>query len=169
MERFHTPHVIPARDGHRPIAVVVHTVVGSFDSCLRWFAAPQSGVSTHYVVGLDGRLAQLVDEADGARHCTGLSGALPPLFGDVHPALLSVGIEFEDGGDPAGVERTAIQYGVGAALIAGIAERWEIPLDREHVVGHRELGAKRSCPGNLDVDRLVREAVRISGARAGQR
>ena len=33
-----------------------------------------------------------------------------------------------------------------------------IPLDREHVVGHRELTTKKTCPGNLDIERLLTEA-----------
>ncbi len=35
--------------------------------------------------------------------------------------------------------------------------RWGIPTDREHVIGHHELFAEKDCPGNLDVDRLIRE------------
>ena len=45
----------------------------------------------------------------------------------------------------------------GALLLARICGRWEIPLDREHVVGHRELFAAKRCPGNLDPERLIAE------------
>src|SRR5439155_689507 len=79
----------------------------------------------------------------------------------------SVGIEFEDAGEPDAAPRTADQYAAGAALMREIAERWSIPLDREHVVGHREVDASQTCPGNLDIDRLVEEA-RVSAAATPQ-
>jgi N-acetyl-anhydromuramyl-L-alanine amidase AmpD len=75
-----------------------------------------------------------------------------------NPNLYTIGIEFEDGRDPEGVARTDEQYAAGARLLSGIAERWRIPLDRAHVLAHRELFAPKRCPGNLDVERLVRDA-----------
>ena len=53
------------------------------------------------------------------------------------------------------------------ALIAEIAARWEIPLDREHVIGHREMFAAKDCPGNLDVERLIAEARDFAARAAG--
>lgn len=79
---------------------------------------------------------------------------------DGNPNLITVGIEFEDGGDPTAVNRPGAQYEAGSRLIAAIASRWGIPFDREHVVGHNELFAAKLCPGNLDLDRL------IAGARS---
>jgi glycosyltransferase involved in cell wall biosynthesis len=108
---------------------------------------------------LDGRVVQFVDEEDTARHAGRVrdpSARLAQQAGD--PNLYTIGIEFEDGGDPEGVERTDAQYEAGSALIAAAARRWGIPLDREHVIGHRELFAGKSCPGNLEVERLLSEA-----------
>lgn len=161
-----TPNAIAGRDGERPRAIVVHTTAGTWESTLDWFGRPESGVCAHYVVGLDGRVAQLVDENDTARHA---GRVLDPtarlvLERDANPNLFTVGVEFEDGGRPLDASRPAVQYGVGAALIAGICERWRIPLDRDHVIGHREIYAAKECPGNLDVDRLVAEAVAVGAA-----
>jgi N-acetyl-anhydromuramyl-L-alanine amidase AmpD len=159
IERRPTPHVIRGRDGRTPSIVVVHSNEGSAAGTIDWFSRDASGVSAHYLVPLDGTVVQFVDEADGARHAGRVRGPSVPLP-DGDPNLYSIGIEFEDGGDPNGVERTEAQYEAGAELLAEIAARWAIPLNRRHVLGHRELFAEKQCPGNLDVDRLVRAAAR---------
>ena len=138
---------------------MLHTTVGSFDSATEWFSKPESGVSAHYLVGLDGSVAQFVEESDTARHAGRVSNPTAGLYDGTDPNLYTVGIEFEDGGRPDAVERTEAQYEAGAALIAAVARRWSIPLDRAHVVGHRELTDRKTCPGNLDLDELVQRAA----------
>ena len=138
---------MPGRAGHRPRAIVLHTNVGTFESTRRWFRLVESQVSSHYLVGLDGRVSQFVDEADAARHSGRVSGPTATFLTDDSPNLYTVGIEFEDGGDPLEVDRPDAQYATGSELIAGIAERWDIPLDREHVVGHREIFSRQGLPG----------------------
>lgn len=157
VDRFQTPHVIVGRSGRHPSMIVVHTTDGTFEGTVDWFSRPESGVSAHYLVGLDGRLAQFVDEADGARHAGRVRDPSVLLPGP-DPNLDSIGIEFEDGRDPDGADRGDALYRAGARLIRESAARWRIPLDRDHVVGHKEIYAPKRCPGNLDVDRLVREA-----------
>lgn len=104
-----------------------------------------------------------MDEADTARHAGRIRDATASLIDEENPNLYTVGIEFEDGGDPIEVARSDAQYAAGAALITAAASRWGIPLDREHVIGHREVFAAKACPGNLDVDRLVEEASALAG------
>ena len=156
IERRRTPHSSSGRGGQRPRAIVVHTTDGGFAASAAWFAAAESGVSAHYLIGLDGRVAQFVDEADTARHAGRVLRPTAKLArgrDDLNP--ITVGIELEDGGDPEGIERPAAQYEAAAALVAAVCERWEIPLDREHVIGHREVFAAKACPGNVDLERLV--------------
>lgn len=51
-----------------------------------------------------------------------------------------------------------------AALVADVATRYNFPIDREHIIGHRELytryGASyaTACPGGIPLDRLVARA-----------
>ena len=165
VERLRTPHLVPGRRGRAPRGIVVHTTVGSFDSAAAWFEDPASGVSAHYLVGLDGRVAQFVDEHDAARHTLAVRPT-SPLYDGNDPNLYTVGIEFEDGGDPDGAARPGAQYASGAALIRAIAARWSIPLDGAHVVGHRELDSSQSCPGNLDLERLLADAPDARPGRA---
>ena len=138
----------------------MHTSDGPAGAVEAWFSDPRSGVSAHYLVGLDGSVTQFVEEEDTARHAGGGAAELAVRFPDADPNRHSIGIEFEDGGDPLGVERPAAQYRAGARLLGGIAERWGIPLDRAHVLGHRELNPAKECPGNLDIDLLLSDAER---------
>ena len=168
IEQLKTPHLVIGRGGEEPRAIVVHTTVGSFESAASWFASPESRVSAHYLVGLHGRVAQFVAEKDMARHAGRVLRPTASIASEagadgVNPC--TIGIEFEDGGDPLDVIRPAAQYEVGARLIAGIAARWDIPLDREHVVGHREIFAAKECPGNLDLERLIAQAGQLVADR----
>src|SRR5262249_23950243 len=106
----------------------------------------------------DGGIAQFVEEQDTALHTRSVSNPTTPLVIDDRPALYTIGIEFEDRADPEGIDRPASQYQAGGWLIGDVAWRWGIPLDRDHVVAHREIDDGTACPGNLDVDRLLAEA-----------
>jgi N-acetylmuramoyl-L-alanine amidase len=124
-------------------------------------------VSAHYLVGLDGRVTQFVEESDTAHHVGRVRHPTARLSDaeQESPNLYTIGIEFEDGGDPGGASRTDAQYRTGAALLERIAARWRIPLDREHVIGHREVFAAKDCPGNLDIERLIEAATAVRDRR----
>lgn len=69
-----------------------------------------------------------------------------------------------EAGDASGWPISEESYRSLARLIADCAARYGFPLDREHVIGHRELyqryGASyaTACPGGINMDRLVRMA-----------
>jgi len=163
VEACSSPHRIAGRDGRVPAWIVVHTTVGSFPSAGYWFEDPSSGVSAHYLVGLEGRVAAFVGESDAAQHAgrvvepTASMARRAEADGE-SPNLTSIGIELVDNGDPGGVERTDVQYATAARLVAQVCDRWGIPADLDHVVGHREIAADTGCPGNLDINRIRREA-----------
>lgn len=161
MRDLQSPNFESGRGGRKPVAIVVHTTDGSFTSAAAWMSNPTSGVSAHYLVGLDGAIARLVAESNTARHAgilvDPIASSLASLGDD--PNLTTIGIEFVDVGFPGEVARTDAQYESGADLLRGIARRWDVPLDREHVIAHRELRADKTCPGNLDIDRLIVEAA----------
>ena len=141
---------------------MVHTTAGTLSGTLAWFADPASATSAHFVLGLDGTLVSVVDEEDTARHAGRvLRPTAPFVVPGVDPNEVTIGIEFVDDRDPHGVHRTDAQYTAGAELLWALALRWTIPLDRDHVVGHREIYAAKTCPGNVDIDRLLREAIAL--------
>jgi N-acetyl-anhydromuramyl-L-alanine amidase AmpD len=154
-----SPHLEVGRGGHLPLGIVLHTAVGTYDGTLAWFADAGSGVSAHFVVALDGRIAGVVDEPDTARHTRRHEPTAAFLPDGVDPNRVTIGIEFADDHDPQGVVRPDAQYAAGAELVWALALRWDIPLDGDHVVGHRAVDATQSCPGNLDVARILREAA----------
>jgi N-acetylmuramoyl-L-alanine amidase len=160
-ERHFTPNFEAGRGGETPSLIVLHTTVGTWSGTIDWFARPESRVSAHYLVALDGRIAQFVEEGDVARHAGRVREPTSALVIERggNPNLYSIGIEFEDGGKPFVVERPPAQYDSGAYLVARAASRWHIPLDRRHVVGHREITTAKECPGNLDISRVLAGAV----------
>ncbi|MFE0803607.1 N-acetylmuramoyl-L-alanine amidase [Streptomyces sp. NPDC058812] len=132
--------------------VIVHVTQGSFASAVRAFQDPGHKAATHYIVGQDGRVTQMIRELDVAYHA-----------GDRDYNERSVGIEHEGFVDRP-QDFTDEMYAASARLTAGICARYEIPLDREHIIGHVEVpGTDHTDPGpHWDWDRylkLVRRAA----------
>lgn len=145
------------RHGFEPRAIVIHIIVGSLESAGLTFRDPRSAVSAHYGVGKSGRVHQFMEEADTAFHAgTVVEPTWRLIDPNVNPNLYTVGIEHE--GQPQDIWPDE-QYQASAALVREIAARWKIALDRDHVIMHREIRASKTCPGVVDMDRLIREAA----------
>lgn len=57
------------RDGYGPTILLLHyTGMGTGDQALEWLCNPESEVSAHYLIHEDGRVVQLVEEANRAWH-----------------------------------------------------------------------------------------------------
>lgn len=139
---------------NKPKAFILHTPeepADDYPSTPHWFARfhPQQAGSTHYFASFKGQIWQCVPERWGAI-ANGLDGKPRPSWagaGSLNFQTLSVEIE----GYAANIGQT-LQVG-GAqwkALIALIKHRcatWNIPLDRQHIMGHYELSVNRSDPG----------------------
>jgi N-acetyl-anhydromuramyl-L-alanine amidase AmpD len=126
--------------------VIIHVVQGSYPTALKVFKDPGHGVATHYVVRKDGHVAQMIRELDVAYHAGNRS------FNE-----RSVGIEHEGFvDDPKSF--TAAMYESSARLTAGICDRYGIPRDREHIIGHVEVpGTDHTDPGpHWDWDRYMK-------------
>lgn len=64
--------------------------------------------------------------------------------------------ETYDALDPALIGYTDAQYDALQALVTDICQRHEIPLDRDHVIGHEEYNPNKTDPGDLfDWSRIV--------------
>lgn len=109
--------------------IVIHTVQGSYTSCINWFKNCGAGASAHYVVrSSDGQVTQMVDESDTAWHA-----------GNWNTNQRSVGVELEGYMENPDAWFTDAQYRSAAALTRDIARRQGVPLDRSHIVGHDEV------------------------------
>jgi N-acetyl-anhydromuramyl-L-alanine amidase AmpD len=145
------------RHGFEPKAIVIHVIVGSLESAGLTFRDPRSAVSAHYGVGKSGRVHQFVEEDDTAFHAgTVVEPTWRLIDPNANPNLYTVGIEHE--GQPQDTWPDE-QFRASAALVREIAARWKIALDRDHIIMHREIRASKTCPGTVDMERLIREAV----------
>jgi N-acetyl-anhydromuramyl-L-alanine amidase AmpD len=132
------------REGNAVELVVDHWTVVMFEGAVRRFKDPASILSAHYVVGQDGRIAQLVSEDDTAYHA-----------GKFDVNLRSIGIEHEAG--PA-MPPTDALYAASALLHSEIAARHSLALAVGTTVLPHHAIVPTECPGTLDLDRIVREA-----------
>lgn len=116
-----------------------------FEGAIRRFKDPASILSAHYVIGADGRIAQLVSEDETAYHA-----------GIFSVNQRSIGIEHEAG--PA-MPPTDALYAASARLHADIATRYALSLEVGTTVLPHHAIVPTECPGTLDLDRIVREAL----------
>ena len=107
-------------------AIVIHETGGSYTSAIHWFQNPASLTSSHYLVtAWTGEIIQFVAESDTAYHAR-----------SANPYTIGIEHEFSS---YYGIWHTEAQYRASAQLVCAIARRYNIPLDRDHIVGHNEL------------------------------
>ncbi|MCX5416762.1 MULTISPECIES: N-acetylmuramoyl-L-alanine amidase [unclassified Streptomyces] len=138
--------------------VIVHVTQGSYASAVRVFQDPAHQAATHYIVRKNGRVTQMIRELDVAYHAGNRS------FNE-----RSIGIEHEGFVDRP-QDFTAQMYESSARLTAAICERYGIPVDREHIIGHVEVpGTDHTDPGpHWDWPRYMKlvRAASTGGSRA---
>ena len=151
-------HKTIKRSGFRPEAIVVHIMEGTLADTDARFNDKDIRASAHYAIGKNGKIHQYVMEQDTAWHAPHQSVDAPWELVKPHtsPDLYTIGIKHEGfGADPW----PSAMYDSSAALVRDIAQRWNIPVDRYHVIGHREIDTSKACPGDgVDLDRLVQLA-----------
>lgn len=126
--------------------IVIHWFgAGTLESANSRFQVAANQVSAHYGIS-NGTVYQWVREVDTAYHA-----------GDWNMNLRSIGIEHDAKPDQAATDET---YRSSAQIVANVARKFNIPLDRTHVIGHKEVKATQ-CPGTMDLDRIIREAKAI--------
>ncbi len=157
-----SPNFTPGRQGHQlavmPSWVVLHTMVGSWQSANDRFQQAGQEASAHYGVCMDGSVVQWVKESDIAWHA-----------GVWEVNCDSVGVEHEDMGHYDAPRPDAL-YSASAALVLDICTRYGIPIQRGNVaegvpgiIDHRQTGYATSCPDTLDTDRIIAMAAGQGG------
>jgi N-acetylmuramoyl-L-alanine amidase len=154
----------------KPEAIVIHICEGSLRSVDQHFNDPKSSVSAHYCVAKSGQVHQYVQEIDTAFHAGNVDrpswplikkGELPGSF--INPNFYTIGIEHEGFADDVWPEA---QISTSAALVGEIAQRWQIPLDENHVIRHHQIRFSKSCPGNFIQIAEILKRVPNGGAPA---
>jgi len=140
------PHFVknfwPGRDGYAPIAIVEHMMQGTLEDTRKYFNGEieEYYVSAHYGIGRDGRIWQFVRDEDTA-WSNGVLNA-PDVSIDwikevqdekVNANLVTLSIEYEGF---SGAPLPEAQYEAALFLHRRLLERWEIPTDVQHIIGH---------------------------------
>src|SRR6266446_9525284 len=133
------------RHGKTPEAIVIHIMDGTLSGTAAWFNNSIDKVSAHYGIGKAGQVDHYVAETDTAFHagvvdhpsCQLVIGT-PAL----NPNYYTIGIEHEGFASDDWPEE---QFNSSSLLIAEIARRWGIVIDREHIVAHHEIRASKTC------------------------
>lgn len=127
--------------------VVIHVTQETFADTISLFQNPAHAAAAHYVVrSSDGAIDQCVREHDIAWHA-----------GNWDYNTRSIGIEHEGWVDQPSYFTTAL-YHASAALTAEICNKYGIPKDRNHIIGHSQVpGTTHTDPGpNWDWVRYMR-------------
>ena len=147
--------------------VVLHVEDGTEAGTDAWFQNPQSHVSAHYSIDVDGKIRQHVPEAD-----TAWANGLPypyrwanilmdPMF-HVNPNAYTISIEHAGMG---GVPWPDAQVSASIQLVADICRRNAITVEEKHVVGHHDIYAGHICPGaGCPMTRIIAGAAEIIAA-----
>ena len=117
--------------------IIIHTAQGTYAGTISWFQNCAASVSTHYVVSTQGDVTQMVEEEDVGWHVSCWNGR-------------SIGIEHEGYVSQPSVYYTTAMYSGSAALVADILSSWNLPVDRNSVMGHVEIDP--ACNGNSHSD-----------------
>jgi len=122
-------------------------------------------VSSNYVIGRDGVVFGVVPEQYRAWTSGSSSDGGKGAAYDRRSITFEVADEVAR--DPWPISEAS--YVALAKVVADASKRYGIPLDRDHVIGHRELWTRfrasyaTACPGGMDMDRVVRDARALLG------
>jgi len=116
--------------------IVIHIAQGSYSGTIEWFQNPTASVSAHYVVSKRGTVAQCVPNEDIAWHA-----------GNWSFNKKSIGIEHAGYASQWWTDST---YHSSAKLSAYLCKRFNIPVRRHYIRGHRSVPKVATrCPGRL--------------------
>lgn len=147
------------RSGYTPDLIVVHCTKGNWPSDRDWLCNPVSSASSHYIISPNGEVSQLVSDEKAAWHAGRIDHPTAKLKKNnlgvfVNPNRYTIGVEVSlipPAIMPDEQKKSLLE------LIKTVADKYKIPLDRDHIVGHKEIYSLKTCPGTINVDDLVKE------------
>ncbi|MBK3576071.1 N-acetylmuramoyl-L-alanine amidase [Streptomyces sp. MBT65] len=113
-------------DGVQIKYIVLHDTESSYDAAIKTFQTAGTGDSAHYVMrASDGAVTHMTHTKDIAFHA-----------GNYWFNMHSIGIEHEGYAAHGATWYSQAQYQATADLVKYLAAKFDIPLDREHIIGH---------------------------------
>ena len=159
-----------SRNGYKPCLIVWHIADGTYNGTVAWEQNPESQVSSHFVLGQNGEITQLVP-LDKAAWTQGVvnqpTHPYVKAHSGVNPNLYCVSIECEGRWSETKGALTDKQLAAAAELTRYIVAevkriyKVDIPIDREYMIGHCEINpvTRPHCPGEaFPYDALIAAA-----------
>ena len=136
-----SPNFTKDRTGRKLKYIIIHWFgTGTLESANARFQNPASKASAHYGIS-KGRIWQWVNEKDASWNAGNYNYTLESI-GIEHDAILN------------GHDLSEEDYQLSGQLVREITQRWNIPLDRKHIIGHREVKPTQ-CPGTINIDKII--------------
>ena len=177
MEISHLESTCPnrwvGRNGRKPNIIVCHVTEGYYNGAISWFQNTKAQASSHFIVGSNGQIAQMVSFANTA-WCNGdmylpTSKIVKAKGSQENPNLYSISIEHEGFsykeryGALTEAQFQATLYCCKEAIKYMRSIGSDFTIDRDHIIGHYEINSvnKINCPApngkNFPFDRLIKE------------
>lgn len=167
IQQFNTANK-SSRNGYIPNFIVWHIAEGTYNGTISWEQNSESKTSSHFILGKDGRIAQLVP-LDMAAWTQGVVQNPTHPYVKTHkyinPNQYCISIECEGFWKETKGKLTDKQFSSAVELTKYIVSEVkklynvDIPIDREHIIGHHEINSetRRNCPGELfPFDELIK-------------
>lgn len=181
-----------SRRGWKPDMIVNHITEGSYAGAVSWLCNPKSGASAHFVISRKGEITQLVDIREAAwANGTSTDPNKNNYYGKSSLKLVrdrktnanyyTISIEHEgfykDGYGALTPKQLEASIWLHKHIIEEVKKIYgiEIPLDRNHIVGHYQIDPirKPNCPGRAfqfdEIIQALREDVVIMALEKWQR
>lgn len=148
-----------SRDGLNPFLIILHIAEGNAQQVDSTFKYEEK--SSNYFVLKNGDVIEYVPEELAAWTQGIIDRPTARLvkewlkenpYGKLNKVCLS--IEHEGYGHE---DITPEQKFSTLNLIKSMCKKWNIPTDREHILRHQEINLSKTCPGKLNVDKIVSE------------
>ncbi|MGW9437197.1 N-acetylmuramoyl-L-alanine amidase [Streptomyces sp. NPDC055607] len=109
--------------------IVIHDTEGPYQGALDVLTDPKGLGSAHYLIrAQDGQVTQMLENKHLAWHA-----------GNWTHNMHSIGVEHEGFAIKEGSWYTEPQYRSSAELVKFLAQKYGVPIDREHIIGHDEV------------------------------
>jgi hypothetical protein len=113
-------------------SIVIHDTEGSLEATLEHLKKPTTYASVQYVIDKDGTVYQMVQNKNVGWHA-----------GNWWYNMHSIGIEHIGYAADSG-SYTPAMYQASAKLVKYLTDRYNIPRDRGHIIGHDNVAARRT-------------------------
>jgi len=123
--------------------IVIHDTEVNYDATLAIFTNSRSAAAAHYVVrSADGHIAQMVPTKHAGWHA-----------GNWYVNVHSIGVEHEGVAIEGAAWYNEQMYHASARLVRYLARRFNVPIDRAHIVGHDNIpGTSNTNQGGMHWD-----------------